>query len=244
MGSGGFVADSVLPNITKGMVRGIITKNAVKATGLAEIYNLKLYSSLHEAKQDDCTTAYICSSNWTHLSWIKEAHKIGMKVICEKPLITEEQQLSVIQKLGRNIYGSMLKRAHPKLRKLTGDTDFRVSDAALDSLDYKDSRRGGFLFVELIHYIDLALYMLGADAEYRVQGNRIKGGITFKNRSRRIRILYDFDSDVKEATLPFHPDMIKALTEHPEKVIVPISNLVQLYRVLFDIDRQLRGGNL
>src|SRR3989344_5615497 len=118
IGSGGFVEGSVLPYIDKS-VKGIITHNPIKSVGLSKAYGIKLYSDLKEAKKDGCDTAYICSSSWTHLDWIKKGLDTGLKVICEKPIITDRDDLDQLKKLAeKEWYGSMIKRAHPLLKKM------------------------------------------------------------------------------------------------------------------------------
>lgn len=247
VGAGGFVEGSVLPHFKKGMIKGLITRNAVSAIGLAKVYNIKIYPNLKKAKLDGCNIVYICSSSWTHSRWIERAIKVGLKVICEKPIITTQKDFETLKSLNlKNAYGSMIKRSHPYLTKLKNKKiiNFYSYANALGSFDYKDGRTGSFLFIELIHYIDIALYLLGQGCKYTFEGSRVKGKISFLSKKQSINIIYDFNSNKSFSSLPFNKSIIKALYKKPEQVVIPVKELFRLYEILFDLDKKQRGLNI
>jgi len=242
IGSGGFVEGSLLPNLREGLVEGIITRQPLKSIGLAKSYNLKIYPDLKIAKKDRCTACYICSPNWTHLDWIKKVLKENLRAISEKPLVVNEEQFEDLKKIKSNDwYGAMIKRAHPFLKNFKNKKKivFYSHSKSLNSSDYLDSRKGGLLFIELIHYVDLALLFLQKQRySLKIEGNRVKGKITFSSKAKKIIIDYDFNSKTSRSSLPFHVDTIKALCQNPKKVIISGKKLIPLYNTLFRIQKK------
>ena len=235
VGSGGFVEGSVLPYFPKGLIKGVINKNPVRSFGLSKAYDLKQYADHHDAKQDGCTHAYICSANWTHLEWVHHCLEAGLEVVCEKPIICLAEQLTLFTSLAKKQwYGAMIKRVHNALPSVLASKKFIIRATDVGSLDYLDARRGGFLFTELIHYIDIALVHVGKKYSYTVSGTRVRGSIVFKG-STTITIDYDFDSGQRQSPLPFYPELITNIAKKDTRVLVPAHELIPLYTVLLDI---------
>jgi len=244
VGNGGFVSGSFLPHFPSEKLSGLLIRNPIKAMGLSNAYHIPLFHSLEEAKSKGANTIYICSSSWTHMSYIQEAVSVGFQtIISEKPIITEKSDLSTLNQLPENIYGMMLKRVHQQIKKKRKQKEisFYIQGNLVNSSDQLDPRKGHFLFSELIHYVDIALCLLGSDYQWKMEGHRVFGHLHFYNQEKSIKIHYDFNSAIQKNDLYFYPELIHAIFKHPESVIIPINKLKKLYEILFEIEDKGRN---
>ena len=245
VGGGGFVDGSFLPFSPIKKIDGLITKNPIKSYGLAKTYGLNLYGSLNEIKDKSSTSVYICSTNWTHFNYIKQALKLNFKkIICEKPILTNLDDLREFKKISSLVYGAMIKRAHSffEKNKLKNKITMRVYADAETSLDHLDPRRGDLLFIELIHFVDLAILFCENNFVLVVVGNRLVGNIILKNEDKEVIIDYNFSSKKSLNDLPFEPDLIKTFWNDSNKVIVLGDESILLYETLFKIKNLMTGN--
>lgn len=112
-------------------------------------------------KFDEIYAVSICTPNYLHSTITREALLRGKKVLCEKPLSingTEGMQgaLAVMQ-----------LRYHPELQKLNRPRELFITarmfrdDKYWKSWKGNDIMSGGILYNLGVHYVDLAIYLLG-----------------------------------------------------------------------------------
>ena len=242
VGSGGFVEGSFLPNADLSRIKGLIAHQPLKALGLCRAYGLKLYAGLSEAAADGVDTVYICSASWTHFDYVREAVKLGFStIISEKPIIVDRSDFEDFKTLSPSFSGAMIKRAHTGLSVKSDQLRLHVRASSSDGPEVWDRRRGHYLMTELIHFVDAALFFCGPDADFRVDGDRISGALTFFAADKEATIRYDFSSLDPVNDLEFCPRLIRAMFDRPSEVIIPAVDLVRLYECLFEIEDQFIG---
>jgi UDP-N-acetyl-2-amino-2-deoxyglucuronate dehydrogenase len=174
-------------------------------TDWAEMFN--------SPKFDDVQYVSICAPNYLHSVVAREALLRGKKVLCEKPLSVNGVQ-------GLDGVKTVLQlRYHPELQKISKPKNLYVEakmfrdDKYWKSWKGNDVMSGGILYNLGVHYIDLAIFLLGDTWEIEsVQKTRkkvvakVRFGESYasfhieivKNRKKQGRRLF---ADGKEITL-------------------------------------------
>ncbi len=112
-------------------------------------------------KFDDVDCVSICVPNYLHSVIAREAILKGKKVLCEKPL-------SVNGTAGMEVVKTILQlRYHPELQKLNKPKKIIIEAKMFRDEKYWNSWKGnevmsgGVLYNLGVHYIDLAIFLLG-----------------------------------------------------------------------------------
>ena len=110
---------------------------------------------------DEITHVSICTPNYLHSVIAREALRKGKKVICEKPLsIGDTDGLEDVKTI-------LQLRHHPALQKLNKPKEITVEakmfrdDVYWNSWKGNEVMSGGILYNLGVHYIDLAVFLLG-----------------------------------------------------------------------------------
>ena len=126
-------------------------------------------------KFDEVTHVSICAPNYLHSVITREALLKGKKVICEKPL-------SINGTDGMDNVKTVLQlRYHPELQKLNNPKEITViakmfrDDKYWNSWKGNEVMSGGILYNLGVHYVDLAIFLLGDSWEIiKVNKNKKK----------------------------------------------------------------------
>lgn len=110
---------------------------------------------------DKVTHVSICTPNYLHAVIIREALLKGKKVLCEKPLsISGTERMEGVRTV-------LQLRYHPELQKINKPKKLQVIAKMFRDDEYWKSWKGneimsgGILYNLGIHYIDLAIFLLG-----------------------------------------------------------------------------------
>ena len=154
------------------------------------------FSSDEFLKTDYCV---ICSPNYLHCEQIIRSLKLGVNVICEKPVCINKAQLQsiskVLQKSKSTLSSIMQLRLHPVLDQIKKLSDSNAKINAeiqvitprdkdyLESWKTEKKYSGGIIFNLGIHYFDLLINAFGDPIESVLLYNeklRAKGLTKFK----------------------------------------------------------------
>jgi len=110
---------------------------------------------------DKVTHVSICTPNYLHAVIAREALLRGKKVLCEKPLsINGTQGLDDVKTV-------LQLRYHPELQKMNKPKELTITakmfrdDAYWNSWKGNEVESGGILYNLGVHYVDLAIFLLG-----------------------------------------------------------------------------------
>jgi len=122
----------------------------------------------------------VCTPNYLHDSHIRCGLRLGMKVICEKPVVVHPHNLKAILDLGGDVFTISQMKLHPTTKLIqeylkTLPTSKRGGDWQYVEIDYvaprgnwydyswkaEDSKSGGLIYNIGIHLLDLMVYLFG-----------------------------------------------------------------------------------
>lgn len=130
----------------------------------------------------------IASPNYLHESQTRWGLRMGMNVICEKPLVLNPDNLDAIAEIeretGKRVFCVLQLRYHPDLAKIPHDA--KEADVVYHAIRGRwygsswkadESKSGGLLMNIGIHYFDLILRLFGpaVESECYYYGDAYKG---------------------------------------------------------------------
>ena len=110
---------------------------------------------------DEISHVSICTPNYLHAPMIREALRRGKRVLCEKPL-----SIAGIEGL-EEVKTVLQLRYHPELKKINKPKEIYIeakmfrNDTYWNSWKGNNIKSGGVLYNLGVHYIDLAIFLLG-----------------------------------------------------------------------------------
>ena len=156
-------------------------------------------------KFDEVTHVSICTPNYLHAIITREALLKGKKVLCEKPLSINEVE-------GMNDVKTVLQlRYHPELQSLNKPKELTIEAKMFRDNGYWSSWKGneimsgGILYNLGVHYIDLAIFLLGDSWEI----------INVHKTDLEIKATVRFG----ESIVNFHIEIVKSIFEQNRKLI-------------------------
>jgi len=140
-----------------------------------------VYVSERAAGEEKIDYVVVCSPNFLHVAHIKFALRLGINVICEKPLVLTVKDLNEISQyeksFGARVYSILQLRLHPTiidLQKATvagksgegvvaGEVTYITSRGSWYSKSWKgDTRKSGGVATNIgIHFFDMLHYLFG-----------------------------------------------------------------------------------
>lgn len=137
---------------------------------------------------DDLHVQYmvICSPNYLHEEHCRNALKLGVDIICEKPLVLTVDELEQLQELEqltqKNIYTILQLRLHPLLKQLKNEIEDRKYNVNIEYFTPRgnwyhaswkgDAKKSGGIATNIgIHLFDLASWLFGEVIEISVEKN-------------------------------------------------------------------------
>ncbi|MCK9328082.1 MAG: Gfo/Idh/MocA family oxidoreductase [Bacteroidales bacterium] len=152
-------------------------------------------------------TVVVATPNNTHAGLILDALRVGYDVICEKPLVSNADDLGVIKAMegmsGNRVYGVMQMRLHPNAAAIDGSVKSEVSvtyhtpRGAWYWNSWKgDPKRSGGLAMNIgVHFFDLLLWKFGGLVDFgehrQVSRDTIEGEFWLE----RARVKYSLSVD-------------------------------------------------
>jgi len=115
----------------------------------------------NDPRFDEVDAVVIAAPNYLHAPITREALLRGKKVLCEKPL-----SIGDTKGMG-GVFTVMQLRHHPELLKLNKPKEITVTakmfrdEVYWDSWKGNDVKSGGILYNLGVHYVDLAVFLLG-----------------------------------------------------------------------------------
>ncbi len=112
-------------------------------------------------KFDNVTHVSICTPNYLHSTISREALLKGKKVLCEKPL-----SINGLDGMG-GVMAVMQLRYHPELQKINKPQKLHIEAKMFRDEKYwkgwkgNEVMSGGILYNLGVHYVDLAIFLLG-----------------------------------------------------------------------------------
>jgi UDP-N-acetyl-2-amino-2-deoxyglucuronate dehydrogenase len=172
---------------------GILDSYYPKAKFIKDIDKLEHYIKAFRQKIDYIS---ICSPNHLHFEHIKLGTTNGIKVICEKPLVTNLEDLNRLDRLQKyeeaEINTILQLRLHPKIIKLKKEIENSKNHIYSIDLTYITGRgqwydkswkgqkefSGGLAMNIGIHFFDMLTWVFGRmfDCEVHLKENRKIGG--------------------------------------------------------------------
>jgi len=162
----------------------------------------------------ECPIDYlvVCSPNYLHDAHVRFGLRIGVDVICEKPLVINSHNLQPLinaeQNSAGNIYPILQCRLHPKIQELkhvVNSGAFCVNTAQisityntlrgpwyLQSWKGEDKQSGGLIVNIGIHLLDLMCWVFGEHEQQQIVWSsplRVRGRINF----RKAQVYYDLN---------------------------------------------------
>jgi len=164
----------------------------------------------------------ICTPNYLHVPMIKKCLEKGKKVLCEKPLGLNEEEISELPNDGSVFCVLQLRYKLPK-EKISPDKvgmrmNFHRDQSYWDGWKGDTSKSGGLLFNLGVHYFDYLIKVLGEN--YDIQwsvcekdyatgviefGRTIVGFELSINKDKPIQRTFEFDG--KEVNLSNHENL-------------------------------------
>ncbi|MDB5228484.1 MAG: gfo/Idh/MocA family oxidoreductase [Bacteroidota bacterium] len=150
---------------------------------------------------DDLHVDYmvICSPNYLHEEHCRNALKLGVDIICEKPLVLTINELEQLQELEhltqKNIYTILQLRLHPLLKQLKEEIKDKKYNVNIEYFTPRgnwyhaswkgDVKKSGGIATNIgIHLFDLATWLFGEVIEISVEKNTATesiGNLQLKN---------------------------------------------------------------
>ncbi|MEK7096621.1 MAG: Gfo/Idh/MocA family oxidoreductase [Patescibacteria group bacterium] len=235
---GNFASDviNLLPNFK---LAAIADTNEQAAYKLAKNYGSTVYKDYHELLEDpEINLVMINTPNHTHAQIVIEALDKGKRVLCEKPLGINRQEIQAVEKKLREAKGVLLvnyllphstlykKLQHIMRKEKYGNLKYvRIENLATESKIkngwyWEDSLSGGWFLTADIHFYDLLMFL--KDEKWNVVNSYEfkkdnKTGALFtglKSESGALaNIFHDFGVDYSRAAFKAHFCFEKANVE-------------------------------
>lgn len=218
-GEFGNFAGSVIDILGGFALYGVVDTDEQSAMALAERYNAKVFSDYRDLlKDEEIEIVLINVPNDLHAQITCDALKAGKKVLCEKPLGINRQELDMVGRVLRENKGILLTNyllprssIYKKLAQFIKSGKYGAlkfayienlaTESTIESKWYWDEKKsGGWFLTADIHFYDLICHLLGTKIdllgakEYK-KGNRTNALYTsLASKEARIDVFHDFES--------------------------------------------------
>lgn len=126
IGAGGYIAEKHLQAIKETGNELVVAYDIVDSVGVLDKYFINAHFTLHKEEfwyrvmTNKVDYLVICTPNYTHYSYIKKALLLGLKVICEKPLVHKYDLVKALEKLPyqKHINTIMQLRLNPNFEQM------------------------------------------------------------------------------------------------------------------------------
>lgn len=167
-------------------VAGVTDMNPERGREAAAALGCKLHPSVDDLLGAGLDMVFITVPNTKHAELTLKGLQAGLDVFVEKPLATSLKDAALVRdaekKSGRRVFIGYNRRFAPvyeTARKIVADTGFKPANVNIIQNDgdmqnppwlTDVAMTGGFMYDTTVHFLDMALYLLGEITELRALG--------------------------------------------------------------------------